>query len=124
MTTTEAINNHNEAKKTLAACLLRFIDAEQALKVSNNPLTRKEWSEAYDAHQSAKVNLQVTCDQAYPQPDIEVTSSHVIVRRLGLSNLLKADQIVKERHAAGDLKFTRVLRGEAALIAEHEGFLN
>ena len=123
MNNIDAINNHNEAKKTLAGSLLRFIDAEQALKVSNNPQTRKEWSAAYDAHQAAKVNLQMTCDLAYPQPDIEVTSSHVIVRRLGLSNLLKADQIVKERHAAGDLKFTRVFRGEAALIAEQEGFL-
>jgi hypothetical protein len=117
----QLVTNHNEAKKTLAACKLRFLDAEENLRNSDNKRQAiQEWSAAYHAHAIAEEDFYATKDLAYPQPDIEVTSSHVIVRRLGLSNLRKAEQIVKERHAAGDLKFTRVFRGEAARIARLE----
>ena len=120
-TQAQLINNHNEAKKALAACKLRFLDAEETLRNSDNKREAiQEWSAACHAHALAEEDFYATKDLAYPQPDIEVTSSHVIVRRLSSSNLLKAEQIVKERHAAGDLKFTRVFRGEAARIARLE----
>ena len=120
-TQAQLINNHNQAKKILAALNMRLLESEQTLRNSNNKREAiKEWSAAYHAYALAEEDFYAAKDLAYPQPDIEVTSSHVIVRRLGLSNLIKAEQIVKERHAVGDLKFTRVFRGEAARIARLE----
>jgi len=55
-------------------------------------------------------------------PDIEITSAHVIVRKLGLANLLEAQRIVDEQHATGNLKFSRVFRGEAKRIFDIENF--
>jgi len=120
-TQAQLINNHNEAKKALAALNVRLLDAEQTLRNSNNKSEAiQQWSAAYAAYALAEEKFYAAKDLAYPQPDIEVTSNHVIVRRLGSSNLCKAEQIVKERHAAGNLKFTRVFRGEAARIARLE----
>jgi hypothetical protein len=109
------------AKKNLKAAEARFELANAALTADvQSPADRAEWSKAIEVFIAADITCEDAYIIAYPQPDVEVTSAHVIVRKLGLANLLEADRIVKEQHAVGNLKFTRIFRGEAKRIADEE----
>ena len=119
-TTPSAVQLFRVAKQTLTAATIRFKQADEALVNNNTHEVRAEWSAAFDAQCTAEDAYYLAYDAAYPQADIEITSAHVIVRKLGLANLLEADRIVKEQHAAGNLEFTRVFRGEAKRIADVE----
>ena len=109
-------------KQTFIKATIRFKEADQALGNINTPEVRSEWSAAFDAQRTAEDAYHLAYDAAYPMPDIEITTAHVIVRKMGLANLLEADRIVKEQHTAGNVKFTRVFRGEAKRIADKETF--
>lgn len=109
------------AKKKLKTAEARFELANAALTADvQSPAVRAEWSKAIELFIAAEIACENAYDIAYPQPDVEVTSAHVIVRKLGLPNLLEADRIVKEQHAAGNLEFTLVFRGEAKRITDFE----
>jgi hypothetical protein len=118
--TTTPVLLYRAAKQTFTEATIRFKQADEALGNINTPAVRAEWSAAFDAQCTAEDAYHLAYDAAYPQADIEITSAHVIVRKLGLANLLEADRIVKEQHAAGNLKFSRVFRGEAKRIADVE----
>jgi len=124
--TTQALTPYSTyltAKKTLQAAEARFELANAALTANGQaPAVRAEWCKAIELFIAAEIACEDAYLIAYPQPDVEVTSAHVIVRKLGLANLLEADRIVKEQHASGNLKFTRVFRGEAKRIADEEAF--
>lgn len=135
-TTPSAMQLFRVAKQTLTAATIRFKKADEALRNigctvqvrndsvgfygTNTPEVDAEWSAAWDARWDAEHAYHLAYDAAYPQPDVEATSAHVIVRKLGLANLLEADRIVKEQHAAGNLEFTLVFRGEAKRITDEE----
>jgi hypothetical protein len=118
---TTPVLRYRAAKKTLQAAQARFDLANVALNENiKSAAVRNEWSAAHDVLMLAEEEYHAAHDAAYPMPDIEITSSHVIVRKLGLANLLEAKRIVDEQHAAGNLEFTRVFRGEAKRIADVE----
>ena len=109
------------AKKNLKPAEARFELANAALTADvQSPAVRAEWSKAIELFIAAEIACENAYEIAYPQPDVEVTGDHVIVRKLGLPNLLEADRIVKEQHAAGNLEFTLVFRGEAKRITDFE----
>ena len=124
MTTTQAATPYSTyltAKKNLKTAEARFELANAGLSADVlSPAVRAEWSQAMSALIKAEIACENAYDIAYPQPDVEVTSAHVIVRKLGLANLLEADRIVKEQHAAGNVNFTLVFRGEAKRITDFE----
>ena len=111
------------AKKNLKAVQACFAQADQALSTDRTaPGVMAKWCVACDALTKAEEEYHAAYDAAYPMPDIETTSAHVIVRKLGLANLMESQRIVEEQHAAGNLKFSRVFRGEAKRISDIENF--
>jgi hypothetical protein len=112
---TTPVLRYRAAKKTLQAAQARFDLANAGLSADDKSVAvRNEWSQAMSALIAAEIACDDARDIAYPQPDVEVTDKHVIVRRFFGNNHLEAYQIAKDK----GLKL--VYRGAAQREIQHE----